>query len=65
LFKTHYGRTSKKRRRFEKTRRRKNQKRRIESKVKIEKTIGATTYTKTFTRSDNAVATTLPISAWV
>ena len=32
--------------------------------VKIEKTIGATTYTKTFTRSDNVVASTLPISVW-
>jgi hypothetical protein len=32
--------------------------------VKLEKTIGSTTYTKTFTRSDNAVASTLPISVW-
>ena len=32
--------------------------------VKLEKTIGSTTYTKTFTRSDNVVASTLPISVW-
>ena len=32
--------------------------------VKLEKTIGGTTYTKTFTRSDNVVASTLPISVW-
>lgn len=32
--------------------------------IKIEKTIGSTTYTKLFTRSDNVIASTLPISAW-
>jgi hypothetical protein len=32
--------------------------------VKIEKVIGGVTYTKTLTRSDNTVASTLPISAW-
>jgi hypothetical protein len=32
--------------------------------VKIEKTIGSTVYTKTLTRTDNVVASTLPISSW-
>ena len=32
--------------------------------VKLEKVIGGVTYTKTLTRSDNTVASTLPISAW-
>lgn len=32
--------------------------------VKIEKTINGVTYTKTITRVDNVVASTLPISAW-
>jgi len=32
--------------------------------VKLEKTIGSTTYTKTFSNTDTTVATTMNISVW-